>query len=70
MMAHGGFEVQFHPLLTSVLERGQLHALAALPPGEETPSSQLNRRMDGPQGKCRQVGEEKYLLSWLVQPRD
>ena len=52
---------------------GQLHAVAPLPPGEEPPPlfpSQLNRRMDGPQSKCEQVGEEKYLLSWLVQPGD
>jgi len=59
--------------LTSVLGRGEWSASC---PGcfttkrRDPPLSKLNRRMDGPQSKCGQVGEEKYLLSWLVQPGD
>jgi hypothetical protein len=40
---------------------GQLHALAALPPGKEPPYP-LDRRLVGPQSRCGRCGEGKNLL--------
>jgi hypothetical protein len=44
---------------------GQLHALAALPPGK-SPRYPLERRLGGPQSRSGRSGEEKILEAVLV----
>jgi hypothetical protein len=38
---------------------GQFHTPAALPPGEDTPGTHLDRRLGGPQSRSGHRGEEK-----------
>jgi hypothetical protein len=56
---------------------GQLHALAALPPGKEPPVP-IVQGLSGPHSQSRHCGEEKYLLplpgikntmEWKIQTR-
>jgi hypothetical protein len=46
----------------------QLHAVTALQQGKEQQTLPLNRRIGLPQSQSGRVGEDKYLLSWLIQP--